>query len=164
MKKLKRFWQNNSVLLVLLLILFACLIAISAVVYTYFVGDGSSKYGDRLDDIEKHPFTEKDQKEIITKIEEDESITEATIKMSGRRIIINIDFIEKINLVEAQSKALATLDYFSEDTLSYYDLTYNIKAEKTDDTEGFNIAGSHNVAGSGGIVWNNNTVFDNEEE
>ena len=52
MKKLKKVWQENSVLFVLLFILVACLVAISVVVITYFVGDSSSKYGDRLEGIE----------------------------------------------------------------------------------------------------------------
>ena len=69
MKKLKKIWQENSVLLVLLLILIACLIAISIVVVTYFVGSSNTKYGDRLEGIEKYPFSEDTQKEIISKIQ-----------------------------------------------------------------------------------------------
>ena len=71
MKKFKKFWHENSVLLVLLMILVACLIAISVVVFTYFVGDSSSKYGERLDGIEDHEFKDSDQHEIITKLKED---------------------------------------------------------------------------------------------
>lgn len=164
MKKIKKFWQENSVLLVLLLILIACIIAISIVVITYFVGGSNDKYGDRLEGIESHPFSSKEEKEIIAKIEEDDKISQAKIELKGKRIIINITFIDKTTLVEAESKSLATLDYFSEDTLNFYDLEYNIKASATDDTEGFTITGSHNVSGSGGIVWNNNTVFEKEEE
>ena len=161
MKKIKKFWQENSVLLVLFLILVACVIAISVVVVTYFVGESNNKYGDRLEGIESHPFSNEDQEEIITKIKEDDKITEAKIEIKGKRIIITIN---KTALVEAESKALATLDYFSEDILGFYDLEYNIKANATEDADGFNITGSHNVHGSGGIVWNNNTVFKTEEE
>ena len=125
MKKLKKVWQENSVLFVLLFILIACLIAISVVVVTYFVGDSSSKYGDRLEGIEDYPFDTDMQNEII---------------------------------------ALASLDYFSEETLSFYDLEYMIEAEATEETEGFKIIGAKNVTGTGGIVWNNNTEFEDEEE
>ena len=72
MKKLKKIWQENSVLFVLLFILIACLIAISVVVVTYFVGDSSSKYGDRLEGIEDYPFDEDMQNDIISQIEESE--------------------------------------------------------------------------------------------
>ena len=164
MKKLKKVWQENSVLFVLLFILIACLVAISVVVITYFVGDSSSKYGDRLDGIENYPFEEDTQKEIISQIEENEIVEEATIRVSGKVIYVTIIFVPATTLVEGQSIALASLDYFSEETLSFYDLEYMIQAEDTEDAEGFQLIGAKNVSGTGGIVWNNNTPFEEEEE
>ena len=164
MKKLKKVWQENSVLFVLLFILIACLVAISVVVITYFVGDSSSKYGDRLDGIENYPFEEDTQKEIISQIEENEIVEEATIRVSGKVIYVTITFVPSTTLVEGQSIALASLDYFSEETLSFYDLEYMIQAEDTEDAEGFQLIGAKNVSGTGGIVWNNNTPFEEEEE
>lgn len=164
MKKLKKVWQENSVLFVLLFILIACLIAISVVVITYFVGDSSSKYGDRLDGIENYPFEEDTQNEIISQIEENEIVEEATIRVSGKVIYVTITFVPATTLVEGQSIALASLDYFSEETLNFYDLEYMIQAEDTEDAEGFQLIGAKNVSGTGGIVWNNNTPFEEEEE
>ena len=158
MKKLKKIWQENSVLLVLFVILIACLIAISVVAVKYFVGDASSKFGERLDDIEKYPFGEKEQNELNSKIKEDKLVLDASSRTSGKTIYVSIKFDSSITLVEAQSKALASLEYFTEDTLSFYDIQYMIKADSTDKTEGFQIMGSHNISGTGGIVWNNNTV------
>ncbi len=164
MKRLKKFWQNNSVLLVLLLILVACLIAISIVVFTYFVGDSSSKYGDRLDGIEDHPFGDAENKELVDIIKQDETVIETTIRSSGKIIYITIKYAPKTSLVEAKSKALATLDNIDSNILEFYDIQYLIEAEPTEDTEGFKLMGSHNVAGTGGIVWNNNTVFLEDED
>ena len=79
-------------------------------------------------------------------------------------IYLKIEFEVKTTLVEAQSKALSSLDYFSEDVLSFYDIEFMIDALATEDTEGFQISGSHNVSGTGGIVWNNNTIVNNEEK
>ena len=39
-----------------------------------------------------------------------------------------------------------------------------IQAEDTEDAEGFQLIGAKNVSGTGGIVWNNNTPFEEEEE
>lgn len=163
MKKLKRMWHENSVLFVLLIIIIACVIAISVVVVKYFIGDSSTKYGDRLDGIEDYPFSSKDQEEIIAKIEESELVASAKISTSGKIIRIKIHFNEGTTLVEGQSVALASVEYFSEDTLSFYDLEYMIDADETDDSEGFAIIGAHNVSGTGGIVWNNNTSFEEDE-
>ena len=164
MKKLKKIWQENSVLFVLLFILIACLIAISVVVVTYFIGDSSSKYGDRLEGIENYPFDEDMQNEIIAQIEENEIVESVTMRVSGKVIYITITFAPATTLVEGQSVALASLDYFNEETLSFYDLEYMIEADDTEDAEGFQIIGAKNVSGTGGIVWNNNTEFDKEEE
>ena len=164
LKKLKKIWQENSVLFVLLFILIACLIAISIVVVTYFVGDSSSKYGDRLDGIENYPFDEDMQNEIISQIKENEIVEDVTMRVSGKVIYITISFAPATTLVEAQSVALASLDYFSEETLSFYDLEYMIQADDTEDAEGFQIIGAKNVSGTGGIVWNNNTEFGDDDE
>lgn len=162
MKKLKKIWQENSVLLVLFIILIACLIAISVVVVKYFVGDSNSKYGERLDNIEKYPFGEKEQNELKDKIKEEKLVLDVKTRVSGKTIYVTIDFDSSITLVEAQSKALASLEYFTEDTLSFYDIQYMIKADSTDKTDGFQIMGSHNISGTGGIVWNNNTAAKEE--
>lgn len=164
MKKLKTFWRDNSVLLVLLLILIACLIAISIVVVTYFVGDSNDKYGERLEGIDKHAISDKIKEEIIAKIEEDELVDSVTFRTSGKVIYVNIKFVSKATLVEAQSKALASLEHFNEDILGFYDINFLIEADSTDKTDGFQMMGSHNVSGTGGIVWNNNTSFDKEEK
>jgi len=57
---------------------------------------------------------------------------------------------------------LASLEYFKEDILGFYDIEFLIEAESTKEEEGFQIMGSHNVNGTGGIVWNNNTKVDEE--
>ena len=163
MKKMKKIWQENSVLIVLGIILIACLVAISVVVVTYFVGDSSSKYGDRLEEIEDYPFDSDMQDEIIAQIKENEIVEDVTMRVSGKIIYVNITFVPATTLVEGQSVALASLEFFSEDTLSFYDLEYMIEAEATDDAEGFQLIGAKNVSGTGGIVWNNNTEFEEEE-
>lgn len=163
MKKLKKIWRENSVLFVLFLILIACLVAISVVVVKYFVGDSSSKYGDRLENIEKYPFGKQEQDELVNKIKEDELVENVSVRTSGKTIYVTIQFATQVTLVEAQSKALASLEKFSEDILSFYDIQYMIKADSTDNTDGYQIMGSHNISGSGGIVWNNNTQVKEEE-
>lgn len=157
MKKLKKIWQENSVLLVLFIILIACLIAISVVVVKYFVGNENSN-NIRLEGSKDHPFTEEAQNEIKDKIKADDKVLEVNIRLSDKstRMNVTIKFSSDITLVEAQSKALASLEYFTEDILNFYDIQYDIEADSTEKSDGFKISGSHNVSGTGGIVWNNN--------
>ena len=163
MNKLKEIWGKNKVLIVLGIILIICFIAILFVTVSYFFGSGESVYGDRLEDIEDYPIEDTFISEYIANLESDEMINSATFDVMGRVIYVTINFVGDTSLVEAQSKAAASLEQFSENLLSYYDIDFTLISEATENSEGFTIMGAKNVAGSG-IVWNNNTPVESEEE
>ena len=96
MKKIKKIWQENSVLIVLGIILIACLVAISVVVVTYFVGDSSSKYGDRLEEIEDYPFDSDMQDEIIAQIKENEIVEDVTMRVSGKSSMLILHLFQRL--------------------------------------------------------------------
>ena len=163
MDKLKEIWGKYKILIVLGLILIICFIAILFVTVSYFFGSGESVYGDRLEDIEDYPIEDTFVSEYIANLESDEMINSATFDVKGRVIYVTINFVGDTSLVEAQSKAAASLEQFSENLLSYYDIDFTLLSEATENSEGFSIMGAKNVAGSG-IVWNNNTPVESEEE
>lgn len=163
MNKLKEIWGKYKILIVLGLILIICFIAILFVTVSYFFGSGESVYGDRLEDIEDYPIEDTFVSEYIANLESDEMINSATFDVKGRVIYVTINFVGDTSLVEAQSKAAASLEQFSENLLSYYDIDFTLISEATENSEGFTIMGAKNVAGSG-IVWNNNTPVESEEE
>ena len=156
MKKLKKIWHENSVLVVLFLIIITCFVAISVVVITYFVGVGDSdtkKHGDRIVEKDKHPFDENMKNEIVNKIKENEKVIDVNIDLPVLTIFVGIKYDSKVSLEDAKSTTLDVLEYFSDDLKGYYDISFNIYADSTEKTEGYNIWGSHNVSGTGGIVW-----------
>lgn len=161
--KLKEIWGKYKILIVLGLILIICFIAILFVTVSYFFGSGESVYGDRLEDIEDYPIEDTFISEYIANLESDEMINSATFDVKGRVIYVTINFVGDTSLVEAQSKAAVSLEQFSENLLSYYDIDFTLISEATENSEGFTIMGAKNVAGSG-IVWNNNTPVESEEE
>ncbi len=163
MKKLKEIWQKNRILVVLVAILIVCFITICTVVVTYFFGGSETVYGDRLKDIDKYPITDDFKKEYIANLEKDDKIEKVTFKTKGRVIYIRMQFIDDYALVEAESKASASLTSFAEDILGYYDLNFTLVSDKTEDSEGFTIMGAKN-SNRESIVWNNNTVTESEED
>ena len=67
-------------------------------------------------------------------------------------------------LVEAESIAQKSLDYFKDEEKNYYDFMFTLKEDSTESSEGFLISGSKNKNGSG-LVWNNNTpIVENTTE
>lgn len=163
MKNFKDFLEKNKVLILLGVILIICIIAIITVTISYFFGGSETVYGDRLDEIEDYPIEENFKKEYISSLEEDTLINSVTFDLKGRIIYVTIDFVGDTSLVEAQSKAAASLDQFTEKILSYYDIMFTLKCEQTENSEGFTIMGARNIAGSG-LIWNNNTPVESEEE
>ena len=163
MKKLKKIWNENRILFVLFLILIVCFIAICLVVFSYFMGTNKSVYGNRLKGEVKIP--EKQEKEYKEKLEADDMVEEVTWRKGVRTIYITIKFNETASLVEAESKAVASLENIEDKILKYYDINFIIIQDKvsSDETKGFTLMGSSNVNGTG-VVWSNNTEIVEEEE
>ncbi len=156
MNKMKELWGKNKVLIVLGLILAICLVAILTVTFSFFLGGSKSVYGTRLEEIDKHPITENFKSEYIAKLQEDTAVSSVKINIKGRIVYVDIKYVPDTALVDAEAKAQASLSLFSEDILSYYDISFVLSAEASANSEGFTILGAKNVAGSG-LVWNNNT-------
>ena len=147
----------------LTIVLVICIAVILLVVLDYFLGTTKDKYGDRLEGIKTVEITKKKTSELEAKISEDEKIEKCKINSIGKMIYINITFTDGISLVEAEGKAQATVELFSEKELKFYDINYTLIQKKSDNVEGFTIMGAKNVNGSG-VVWNNNNPYTPEEE
>ncbi len=160
-KKLKNSWNQNRVLFVLTTILIVCLVLIFIVALDYFFGTSKDKYGDRLDGIKNVEIKKDEIKKLENKIKEDEKITDCKINQIGKIIYINIKFSDGIALVEAEGKALNTVEYFNEKELKFYDLNYSLVQDATESDAGFSVMGSKNVNGTG-LVWINNTPVSEE--
>lgn len=158
-KKLKNSWNQNRVLFVLTTILIVCIILILMVVIDYFLGTSKDKYGDRLEGIKNVEVSR--ISELESKVKEDEKIANCNIRQIGKIIYINIKFTNEITLVEAEGKALNTVELFSEEELKFYDLNYSLTQDATESSAGFSIMGAKNINGTG-LVWNNNTPVSEE--
>ena len=161
MKKLKDLWDQNRVMVVLFAIIFVCAIIVIGVVITSFLGSSKSVYGERLEGIENVQITDEIQNHFIEKLKEDELLENVTIKSKGKIVYVTMNFKENVSLVEAESKALASLSLFEENYLNFYDFHYTLKQNATETNEGFLIMGAKNANGSG-LVWNNNTEVPSE--
>ena len=162
MKKLKELWGNNKVLIVLGIILIICLIAIITVTFSFFLGGNKGVYGDRLNGIDKHPVTNNIKSEYKTSLESEKSVTKVSIDTKGKIIYIIINFASDTSLEDAKNLAASSIEKLNEDILSFYDISFTLKCEKSENSEGFTILGAKNVAGSG-LIWNNNTPLESEE-
>ena len=162
MKKIKKIWHDNKIFIVLGLILVVCFLAICTVVVTYFFGGSDTVYGDRLDDINKHPISENFKKEYIDNLEKNEKVRNVELYNKGKIIYINIGFVGDTTLDEAESIAAESITTFDEKLLAYYDVNITLESPKTAISDGFTIMGARNKSGTS-VVWNNNTHIESDE-
>ncbi len=152
-KKNSKNKQDYTVLFVLLGILLVCFISIGFLFYKYFyAGTSTSKYGDRLDDIDKYPLSATLKDDISSLYTEESSIEKVTTNVEGRIIYITIDFKESIKVAKAQELAIKSLEKIGEENLKYYEVQYLLEYTGEGENENFPIFGSKNY-NSLKVVW-----------
>lgn len=116
--------KGLSIVLGLSLILFIIMLIIFI---SLFFGNGEGKYGNRLEGIEEVELNSSFLKEIETKLEEDERVVSATVRLQGKIVYINYELNSDVSIDTAKEIAVTTLDNFSEEELSFYDYSYLVK-------------------------------------
>lgn len=159
MNKIKKYWQENKVLLVMGIILLICLTVIVFVSLTYFYG-GDDR---RLEESEKMPLSSNLFSEIENKLKENEIVKKVNILQKNKIIYVMIDFVEETKMDKAKEIARSVLEFFNEDELNVYDIQFSISSLSTNDFTGYTLMGARNSNGSGEIVWNNYNIKVEEE-
>lgn len=154
MKKIKKIWQENKVLLVLAIILIVCLVIFGLVALKYFYGSGSDVYGNRLDEIKDVKLSEKLFTDIKEELKKDEKVNDVSIILKGKIVYITIKYNKNVKIDDAKKIAEETLKLFNDNELAVYDIEYSISSD-SDKDDGYIIMGARNANGSGKIVWNN---------
>ena len=118
--------QDNTMLWILVFILFVCFIMIAFLFYKYFYsGISTSKYGDtRLEGIENYKLSDSLSDDINKIYDEEKSVDSVTVNVEGRIIYINMAFKEAIKVDTAKSLAVKALDPIGEENLTYYEVQF----------------------------------------
>lgn len=145
--------QDNKILLVLLGILVVCFIFICYGLYTYFYSkNGTSKYGDRLDNIQKYPLSDTLETDIKSLYTSDTNIGEVKVTIEGRIVYITIDFVKSIKVATAKDIAVKSLEKIGETNLTYYDIQYILTYSGTEENTNFPVFGAKSSS-SLKVVW-----------
>lgn len=164
MKKIKKFYHENRVFAILMIVAIICVFIMLIFFLNYFfMGVTKNKYGSRLNVIENITVSKKEQEEVKKMLVESDLIESAEIKIVGRIIYIHIECTDKATLVDAEGQAVLALENFTDDVKNVYDIHITLNQEKKDDIEGFTIMGAKNK-GNVNIIWNNNTPIPEVED
>lgn len=156
MKKIKKFYKEHRVFTILMAVVIVCVILIVTVlIQCFYVGNGNDKYGNRLEGIENYQISESRQNDFEHNQANNDKVKSVDLIITGKIIYITFQFQENVDLVEAESIALKSLEEFSEDEQNFYDFNITLKKKSTESSDGFIISGAKNKNGSG-LKWNNN--------
>ena len=164
MKKIKKVWEENRVLMVLAIILVICLIVFAAVAITYFYGSSDNVYGNRLDITKEVPLNSKLLDDIKEELELNEVVKKVSVNLKGKIVYINIEYVDATTMDSAKQIAEGILSLFNEDELLVYDIQFTIKTLSTSEVAGYTLMGARNASGSGTVIWNNYNVKESSAE
>lgn len=156
MNKIKRFYKEHRIFTILMAVVLVCVVLIATVLFQcFYVGNGSDKYGNRLEGIEKYKISSSRQKDFENNVANNEKVKSVDIQITGKIVYITMEIEPGVALVEAQSIAQKSLENFNEKEQGFYDFNITLKQGASDKGEGFIISGAKNKNGVG-LVWNNN--------
>ncbi len=154
---MKKVIKENRILFILAVIILVSLVLIGIGLISYFYGNDSSSYGDRLKDKDKYPISESistDIEGLFTK-----GVKSTIVDIKGKIIYITMDVESGTSKIDAEGYAVKALEKFKEEELNYYDLQFLItcKDEEVSDGESkiFPIMGAKKARNSQ-IIWTNN--------
>lgn len=153
---MKRILSENKVLLVLAIIIIVSLIVIGVSMVMYFyTGNGKDEYGDRLQGIENVEISNDIDKNVAELYTDIAAFNEVVVNVKGKIIYINIDIKENLSLVDAQSLAIKSLEAFSEEEKSFYDIQIIITAKTTEEESDIYPLMGYKNAKNSQVVWTN---------
>lgn len=126
MEKIKDFYKTNRVYVILMAISVFCVTLILGVLVYYFISqNNTSTYGNRLNGVESVEITKDKLSEAKRLLEENENIDNASLRIVGKIVYINI-YLKENKVSDSKALAIKILDVFGEDQKEVYDIAFTI--------------------------------------
>lgn len=146
LKGIKDLILRHKLLTLICFLALIVVVILISVFFNMFVG-GSSKYGNRLRGIEDVTITSKEKKEVVSFLEEKDTVSEASVRVQGKIVYINIVFTRETSLDKAKAIATETLALFEDEEKEFYDYGYFLTQVEVEDKEnkGYIVTGTKNA-------------------
>lgn len=129
MKSVKKFYKNNRIYCILMIISAVCLFIILLTIMIYFISQTkTSIYGNRLDDIESYNVTS-DLNDLKGFFESNDKVKGASTDVRGKIIYVVVNFNSDISNEEIQGICTESLTKLSDNNKLFYDVQFVIKRE-----------------------------------
>lgn len=133
MKKLKGFYKNNRIFVILMGIAIFCVAIIaSAFLYIVLSQNSGELYGNRLNGIETVQISKDRLTTLENTIKEDTKVEKVSSRIQGKIIYINI-YVKEGKVEDAKNIAIKSLDFFNNDEKSFYDIAFTLNKDDVED-------------------------------
>lgn len=124
LKSLRKFYKNNRIYCILMIISVVCIISIGTGVIVYFITqNNSSPYGTRLTGLDDYSI-DKDIKEVEAFYKAQEGVKNVDLRLQGKILYISIKFDDPVTLDQMQNAAISSLEKFTPENLEFFDLQF----------------------------------------
>lgn len=128
-KKLKKFYENNRIYSILMIISIICLLIIIFSVVFYFIHQTTtSQYGNRLDNILDYPV-ENEINNVTEFLKSSDGVSDVSVDLKGRIIYIIIKIDPAKSNEDIQNICTESLLKFSDNQKNYYDIQFIVERE-----------------------------------
>ena len=143
--------KNNKGIFIALGIIVVLLLVLFLLMKAFF--PSGNPYGNRLDGIEKVPFSKKDIEKLEDKMDDNSSVKKASVNLEGRLFNIILTTKKGTKLDDMKDYCVKLLELYSEEELKYYDIQFYIVNEDKK-AESYPAIGYHNKKATK-ISWSN---------
>ncbi len=124
MKNLKKFYQNNRIYCILMIVSAICLLIILISVVAYFLGQThTSKYGHRIDDIAEYPI-DNELNDLKSFFESNDKVVSVTTDIRGKIVYVTVQFKEDVANEDIETICTQSLEKLTKEQKEYYDIQY----------------------------------------
>ena len=118
-----------------IIVFIAVLVLAAGIVIFLTIGNGGSKYGERLKGIEKISFTKKEKNKLVNELKKNENVTSASLDIQGKIIYIMFNVKGEVSLDDAKNIGNESLNNLSDAVKGYYDINVLITKKDEQGTE-----------------------------
>lgn len=126
-KRIRNFYRRNRIYCILMLVSFICLVVLGTSLVLYFYNQAiSDPYGTRTQSIDKYPVKDEIKKaeEFLEGKKEKDGVLDYKVRVQGNIIYIDVTVDAKLLVEDMQNLGVESLENFTEEQLSYYDLQF----------------------------------------
>lgn len=123
-KKMRKFYKNNRIYCILMIISIFCIILMGASVIIYFINQSNTNpYGTRLEGIEKHELGST-LADLESFYKEQAGVKSVSARLQGKIIYVSVTVEDTIKNEEIQNMATSCLEKISDENKAFYDVQF----------------------------------------